>query len=143
MVDEETAPEAVPEVGDVAPDPSMEVAAEPGPEEPAQPEVGTAVEVVEDGGDITVEPEPEPEPEPEAEAEAEPEAEPEAEAEESSPAEDQANYEPPPALDQASYVQGLMVAGSNEGQDARRESLVRNRERRRLQQEAIRRSNQG
>ncbi len=135
MVDEETAPEAVPEVGDVAPDPSMEVAAEPGPEEPAQPEVGTAVEVVEDGGDITVEPEPEPEPEPEAEAEAE--------AEESSPAEDQANYEPPPALDQASYVQGLMVAGSNEGQDARRESLVRNRERRRLQQEAIRRSNQG
>lgn len=141
MADEETAPDAAPEepttpeVGEVAPDPSMEVAAGDTPEV-VDAEVGTDMGTSEAPAD--------PETPPEAVEEAvEEEEEAEEEAEESSPAEDQANYEPPPALDQASYVQGLMVAGSNEGQDARRESLVRNRERRRLQQEAISRSNQG
>lgn len=112
MVDEETGPDAAPEVGDAAPDASMEVAADAAPEEPAQPEVGTAVE-------------------------------PEADDEESTPAKDQANYVPPPPLDQAGYVQGLMVSSSNAGQDQRRESLARNRERRRLQHEAIAHSSQG
>lgn len=123
MVDEETAPE----VGDSTPDPSMEVAAGDNPA--ADVEVGTVPPAPPEVDDETP-----------ADENADEEAE---EADEITPAEAQANFEPPPPLDQASHVQGLMVAGSKAGQDQRRETIARNRERRRLQQEAIKLSNQG
>ncbi len=105
--------------------PESEPVADPTPDPLDNPDAGH--EVVKDGGDITVE---------SGEEEEEDEDEP-------SLAEKQANFEPPRVLDQASHVQGLMVAGANAGQAQRRETLARNRERRAQQHKAIHLSDQG
>ncbi len=134
MVDEETAPDAAPEDPTTPADPNTE-----GPDSiptPA-PEVETDL-----GGSVPADPQVPPGLPPEADPEVA-DDEDEDEDEEISAAEAQANFVPPPPLDQAGYVQGLMVASSNRGSETRRESLARNRERRRLQQEAIALSNQG
>ncbi|KKL88661.1 hypothetical protein LCGC14_1922420 [marine sediment metagenome] len=115
-----------------------------GPDSPPDltPEVGTDL-----GGSVPSDPPVPPGLPPEADPEANPEAadddDEEDEAEEMSAVEAQANFVPPPPLDQAGHIQGLMVAGNNQGEVQRRKTIARNRERRRLQQEAIAQSNQG
>jgi len=137
MPDDES---AVPEAADDQPaapapepdDPTMEVADAEATSDPAATEVGTAV---------VPDPTPDPLDNP-APAEADDEEEEEEEAdEEPSLAEKQANYEPPPALSQAEYVQGLMVQGHDQGEADRRKTIARNRERRAQQHAALHRTN--
>ena len=127
------------------PDPSMEIGSVETPSDPAATEVGTDLGTSEAPADPEASPEADDETAADDEAEAEAEADDEAddEADEPSPAENQANYVPPPGLSQAEYVQGLMVAGASQGQSDRRKTLARNRERRAQQHAAIHKSDQG
>ncbi len=126
--DETTAPDAAPEEP-AAPeaDPTMEVADAETASDPAATEVGTAV---------VPDPTPDPldNPGPDADEDEEEEAE-------EFVSSDQANYEAPPALSQAEYVQGLMVQGHDQGEADRRKTIARNRETRAQQHAALHRTN--
>lgn len=150
----ETAPESVeePAAPEAEPDSTMEVADAEATSDPAATEVGTVLEADADPAVIDPTPDPLDNPAPETadadadadEDEDEEDAEEEAEEDdEPNVAKNQANYQPPPGLSQADYVQGLMVAGNNQGNEQRRATIARNRERRAQQHAAIHGSDQG
>jgi hypothetical protein len=142
MPEDEVTPEATPEDSSVAPeadaDPSMEVVGAEDVTDPGETEVGTAdvPPTIEPTIEPTSDPLDNPGPDADETADAEETVE-----DEPSVAENQANYERPAALSQAEYVQGLMVAGNDQGQADRRKTLARNRERRAQQHAALHRTN--